>query len=108
MDSPAGIKGFIFKPVIRAVNNSTAGTLQGLVTDNEKVIIEAASIVIKQDGTDVATAITGTDGRYVAMGLPSGTYSVAASKENFETVTIDDVKITAGNKTVLSFVLPKK
>ena len=108
MDSPAGIKGFIFKPVIRAVNNSTAGTLEGLVTDNEKVIIEGASIVIKQDATDVATAITGTDGRYVAMGLPSGTYSVAASKENFETVTIDDVKITAGNKTVLSFVLPKK
>lgn len=108
IDSPAGIKGFIFKPVIRAVNNSTAGRLEGLVTDNEKVIIEGASIVIKQDGTDVATAITGTDGRYVAMGLPSGTYSVAASKENFETVTIDDVKITAGNKTVLSFVLPKK
>jgi hypothetical protein len=108
MDSPAGIKGFNFKPVIRAVNNSTAGTLEGLVTDNEKVIIEGASIVIKQDDTDVATAITGTDGRYFAMGLPSGTYSVAASKENYETVTIDDVKITAGNKTVLSFVLPKK
>jgi hypothetical protein len=108
IDSPAGIKGFNFKPVIRAVNNSTAGRLEGLVTDNEKVIIEGASIVIKQDGTDVATAITGTDGRYVAMGLPSGTYSVTASKDNYETVTIEDVKIAAGNKTVLSFVLPKK
>jgi hypothetical protein len=108
IDSPAGIKGFIFKPVIRAVNNSTAGRLEGLVTDNEKVIIEGASIVIKQNDTDVATAITGADGRYVAMGLPSGTYSVTASKDNYETVTIEDVKIAAGNKTVLSFVLPKK
>ena len=108
MDSPAGIKGFNFKPVVRAVNNSTAGRLEGLVTDNEKVIIEAASIVIKQGDTDVATAITGSDGRYVAMGLPSGTYTVVASKENYETVTIDEVKIAAGNKTVLNFVLPKK
>jgi len=108
MDSPAGIKGFNFKPVIRAVNNSTAGTLEGLVTDNEKVIIEGASIVIKQGDIDVATAITGTDGRYVAMGLPSGTYSAVASKDNYETVTIDDVKIISGNKTELNFVLAKK
>jgi hypothetical protein len=108
MDSPAGIKGFHFKPVIRAVNNSTAGRLEGFVTDNEKVVIEGASIVVKQGDTDITTAITGADGKYVIMGLASGAYSVFASKDNYEPVTTNDVKIVSGNKTILNFVLSKK
>ena len=108
MDSPAGIKGFNFKPVIRAVNNSTAGRLEGVATDKENVNIDQASIVVKQDGKDDISAITDANGHYAVIGLPSGTYSVVASKDNYETVTVNDVKVTAGNKTVLNFILPKK
>ena len=105
MDSPAGIKGFIFKPVIRAVNNSTAGRLEGKVTDKNNAKIKAASIIVKQD-TVVASAIADTMGYYAIIGLPSGTYSVLAAKENFDTVKVDGVKIVGGNRTILDFILP--
>ncbi|MDP4224616.1 MAG: DUF4382 domain-containing protein [Bacteroidota bacterium] len=104
-DSPAGIIGFIFKPVIRAVNSSTAGSLEGLVTDSNKAAIAGASISVKQGDNEVVTGITDDNGHYVIPGVTSGTYSVSASKENFQTVTTSDVKIVAGNKTVLDFVL---
>jgi hypothetical protein len=107
MNSPAGIKGFIFKPVIRAVNNSTAGRLEGKVTDKNNVKIKAASIVVKQD-TVVASAIADTMGYYAIIGLPSGYYSVLAAKENFDTVKVDDVRIINGNRTILNFVLPSR
>jgi len=79
IDSPAGIKGFIFKPVIRAVNNSTAGRLEGKVTDKNNAKIKAASIIVKQD-TVVASAIADTMGYYAINGLTAGTYSVQAAK----------------------------
>jgi hypothetical protein len=107
MDSPAGIKGFTFKPVIRAVNNSTAGRLEGKVTDMTNTKIKAASIIVNQD-TVVASAIADTMGYYAIIGLPSGTYSVLAVKENFDTVKVDDVKIIVGNRTILNFILPNK
>ena len=107
MDSPAGIKGFAFKPVIRAVNNSTAGRLEGKVTDKNNVKIKAASIIVKQD-TVVASAIADTMGYYAIIGLPSGTYSVIAAKENYDTVKVDGVKIIQGNRTILNFILPNK
>jgi hypothetical protein len=108
MDSPAGIKGFIFKPVIRVVNNSTAGRIAGLVTDKDNAVISEVSVIVKQGDTEIASAITDASGIYAVIGLPSGTYSAVASKDNYETVTVDDVKVFAGNKTVLNFVLPKK
>jgi hypothetical protein len=107
MNSPAGIKGFNFKPVIRAVNNSTAGRLEGKVTDTNNVKIKAASIVVKQD-TVVASAIADTMGYYAIIGLPSGYYSVLAAKENFDTVKVNDVRIINGNRTILNFVLPNR
>jgi uncharacterized surface anchored protein len=109
-DSPAGIKGFIFKPVLRAVNNSTTGSIMGLVTDKDNAVIAGASIKLKQGGVEVenVNAITEADGTYEIMGLVPGTYSVEASKDLYNSVTIDDKKVVAGNKTEVNFVLPLK
>lgn len=104
MNSPAGIKGFHFKPVIRAVNNSKAGRLEGKVTSKDGVKIKEASITVKQD-TVVATAVADTMGYYAILGLSSGSYSVIAAKENFDTLKVEDVIITSGNKTVLNLEL---
>ncbi len=107
MNSPAGIKGFHFKPVIRAVNNSVAGRLEGKVTDKSGVKVKEASIIVKQD-TVVATAVADTMGYYAILGLPSGVYSVIAAKENYDTLKVEDVIITSGNRKVLDLVLNKK
>ncbi|MFZ2340323.1 MAG: DUF4382 domain-containing protein [Bacteroidales bacterium] len=104
MNSPAGIRGFHFKPVIRAVNNSVAGRLEGKVTDKNGAKIKEASIVVKQD-TVVATAVADTLGYYAVIGLPSGVYSVIAAKENYDTLKVEDVIITSGNRKVLNLEL---
>jgi uncharacterized surface anchored protein len=107
MDSPAGIKGFIFKPVIRAVNNSTTGSIMGLVTDKDNAVIAGALIKVKQGDVEVegVSAITDADGKYAIIGLPPGTYSVVVSKDTYETATVNDVKVVAGNKTTVNFLL---
>ncbi len=107
MNSPAGIKGFHFKPVIRAVNNSKAGRLEGKVTNKDGVKIKEASVTVRQD-TAVATAVADTMGYYAILGLPSGSYSVTAAKENFDTLEVKDVIITNGNRTVLNLELETK
>jgi hypothetical protein len=109
-DTPAGIKGFHFKPVIRAVNNSTAGVLEGTViekvSESETVNIEGALITVKQGDEDITTALTDADGNYSIV-LTSGTYSVKVSKDGYDAVTTDDVIIVAGNKTAVDLTLQK-
>lgn len=117
MDSPAGIKGFHFKPVIRAVNKSTSGILMGDVVEKDSdpvVVIGGATITVKQGDEVVTTALSDEttdngidDGFYAVPALPSGTYTVIASKDGYESVTVDDIEIVAGNKTRLDFALTK-
>jgi len=103
----SGVKGFIFKPCIRATNNSTAGRIEGLVTDTLKVKIKEAKVWVKQD-TIMATAYTDTLGRYAFIGVPAGTYSVFATKADYDTVSFTGVKVTEANRTIINFALTKK
>jgi hypothetical protein len=105
--NPGGINGFHFKPVIRAVNNSTAGRIIGMVTDTSKVKIKGAQVWAAQD-TVVATTIADTLGHYALIGLPAGKYSLFATKENYDTVSYNDVTVAAGNLTIKDFMLTHK
>jgi len=117
MDSPAGIKGFHFKPVIRAVNKSEAGTLQGTATEvvnNVNVPVGGVSVEVMKDGTAVSSALTDSDatnntpdGFYAISGLPSGKYTVVAKKDGYQTITTENVEIVAGSMTKLDLALVK-
>jgi len=104
---PSGMNGFIFKPVIRAANISTAGRIEGMVTDTLKVKIKEPTVWIKQD-TVVATAIGDTLGHYALIGIPAGTYSIFATKANYDTVSYSGIKVVAGNRTIRNFELTKR
>lgn len=104
MNSPAGIKGFHFKPVIRAVNNSTAGSVEGVVVDADDVEMEGVSVWIEQE-TVITTASTDVEGYYSMLGLPAGFYNLFAAIEGFETDTIENVQIVEGNCTTQNFKL---
>lgn len=99
--------GFIFKPVIRAANMTTAGRIEGMVKDTSDVKVKEATVWIEQD-TVVATAYADTLGYYAIIGIPAGTYSISATKEGYDTVRFDGVNIVAGNKTIRNFELTKK
>lgn len=106
-NSPAGINGFHFTPVIRAVNNSTAGRIGGFVKDDStSTPLQNALVEIKQDTSVVSSAATDSTGYYEIIGLPAGTYNVNSSYEGY-TDKSEDVTIVAGNKTETNFNLTK-
>ena len=102
--------GFIFKPCIRATNNSTAGRIEGFVTDNspDKVGIENATVSLQKDAEELATALTDASGHYVFIGIPAGTYLMSATKENFDVANVEGIVVVPGNKVIQDFVLTKK
>jgi len=100
----AGIKGFNFKPVIRAVNNTTSGVVEGVVIDADSLLLQDVSVWIEQD-TVITTAYTDLEGYYAIPGIPAGFYSLSATKEGFDTITYSDVEIVEGNLTVQNFTL---
>lgn len=104
MDTPAGIKGFNFNPVIRAVNNTTAGVVQGIVTDVDVVPLSEVAVSIEQDEV-LSTAYTDEEGFYAILGVPAGQYSMLALKEGYVTATVDEVEVVEGNVNIQDFVL---
>jgi len=103
LNSPAGIKGFNFKPVIRAVNITTAGTIYGVVRDEGGNPILGAVVSIDLD--EVEPAQTDEKGYYAFPGLPAGTYTLTAEAESFTSASMEGVEVIAGNKTARDFVL---
>ena len=106
-NNPRGINGFHFKPVIRAVNNSTAGRIIGTVADTSLVKLANAQVWVMQD-TLIAETYTDSLGHYGIIGLPAGEYSLFATKENYDTVSYKDVKVVTGNMTLKDFMLTHK
>ncbi len=99
IDSPAGIKGFIFTPVIKASNLSTTGSLTGNVTDTEELVIDGAQVSIIAADTVYTTSFADENGDYTIIGVDAGTYNIEYSKEGYQTTTIENVGIVAGNAT---------
>jgi len=100
--TPAGIKGFTFKPVIRAANVSVSGRIEGTVTDAQSDVVENAYVWIEDNGVTY-TSFTDEEGYFVVANIPTGLYTVHVSKK-FDagepvTVTVEDVNVVAGNKT---------
>jgi len=103
--TPAGIKGFIFTPVVRAANASISGSIEGMVTDAESNVLENAYVWI-EDNDIIYSAFTDEEGHYVLSNIPAGTYTVKVSKKNndaeLDIVSVEDVEVVAGNKTLLN------
>lgn len=103
-NTPAGIKGFNFKPVIRAVNQSNAGRIKGIVATAEDSTIADAEVWVTQD-TTIATTFSDSTGFYSLIGLPEGIYDLRAVKADFDTTTISNVTVTSGNISTVNITL---
>jgi len=100
----SGIKGFHFKPVIRATNFSTAGRIVGFVSDTTSTFLANAEVWAEQDSV-VSLTYTDSTGLYGLIGLPSGTYSLFATKDGYDTVSVSDLNVISANQTIQNFVL---
>ncbi|SKB44780.1 DUF4382 domain-containing protein [Maribacter arcticus] len=104
----AGITGFNFKPVIKASNMSSAGTLYGEVITLEEemaVSLEGAQVSIFTADTLNTTTFTDETGAYMVMGLMAGSYDVTVDIDGYGSQTAEDVEIIAANKTSQDFEL---
>ncbi len=104
----AGITGFNFKPVIKACNLSTAGSLAGMVTALQEEVavgLEGAQVSIFAADTLNTTTFTDGTGAYMVMGLLSGDYDVTVELDGYDAQSVEDIEIVAGNKTVQDFEL---
>jgi hypothetical protein len=104
MSHAAGVNGFIFKPCIRAANNTTAGRIEGFVADSALAPVASAKIALLRDSV-IATAIADTLGHYAFLGVPAGSYSMFATKENYDTAYASSVRVVEGNRTVKDFII---
>ncbi len=103
-----GIKGFNFKPVIKASNLSTSGTLQGNIStlENEMLIgLEGAQVSIFAADTLNTTALSDVNGNYLVMGLEAGSYDIFAERDGFIGSDSLNVQIVSANSTTQDFIL---
>lgn len=105
------IKGFMFKPVIRASNLTETGSLSGTVTEieNGSAIKNAHLYLVKGSEPDldtVAGARTTPDGFYKIIGIPEGDYNLVCDKEGYEKAEAV-VSINVGAETSQDFELIK-
>src|SRR6266404_3440004 len=84
-------------PLVSAQTQITTGTIQGTVTDTNGAIVPGANVEIKNLDTNLSRTLTTDDGgRFVALGLPPGPYSVTVSKQGFATSVAERLDLTVG------------
>ena len=75
----------------------TTGTIQGTVTDINGAVVPGASVEIKNLDTNFSkTFTTDEGGRFVALALSPGSYSVTVSKQGFATAVAEKLELTVG------------
>ncbi len=76
-DTPAGINGFLFTPLLRAVVRDVAGSIAGTITPAANQSAEGITVMAELQAASVtATAATDAGGKYTIWFLAPGTYTV--------------------------------
>ena len=108
IENADNVTGFNFKPVIRAKNMSTTGTLTGTVTELLEDIaspLEGAEVSVMVADTVYTATFTDSSGEYLIMGLDPGAYSVKANKEGYLEGIAVEVEVFEANTTTQGFQL---
>ena len=86
----------------------TSGTIQGTVIDENGAYVPGATVEIKETQTNFTrTATTDEDGRFVALLLPSGKYTITITKQGFTTLVVESADLTVGQTLNLQPVTMK-
>ena len=93
--SKAGIKGFIFKPVIRAVDLNKSGSISGKVTGDNNQPLENAGVTLYSGSESIATAVTGKQGEFTISGISPGTYKLVVEFDGYKP---EEVQVTIAAK----------
>ena len=88
---------FVFAAGALAQTQITSGTIQGTVLDANGAAVPGASVELRNTGTNFVRDLTTDDeGRFVALQLPSGRYTITVSKQGFATLVVEKADLTVG------------
>jgi len=88
---------FLFAAAVAAQTQITTGTIQGTVSDANGAAVPGASVEIKNVDTNLTKTTTSDDeGRFVALQLPPGRYTVTVTKTGFATLVVNQADLTVG------------
>src|SRR5438876_2409845 len=75
----------------------TTGTIHGTVVDANGAALPGASVELKNPDTNfVRTVTTDDEGRFIALQLPPGRYTLTVSKSGFATLVVEKADLTVG------------
>lgn len=98
------IIGLIFSTI--AFAQTTNGTLNGTVTDQNGAFVPGAQVTITQMGTAQKRIVTtNSDGHFSASNIPAATYEVTVSANGFLTSIAQNVVVEVGQELGLNFQL---
>lgn len=100
-----GIHGFIFKPVIRAVDVNVSGSIKGKVVDASDNAIDKALVTLYKGEEEITTSLTEEDGVFKIIGVPAGSYRMTVEKEGFTTAELTDIVVTKKKEVVKTIKL---
>ena len=81
---------------------TTTGSIEGTVLDANGAALPGASVEVKNTATNFTrTVTTDEDGRFVALSLPPGKYTVSVTQQGFATNVVENVELTVGRTLAL-------
>jgi len=82
--------------------NASYGSISGTVTNTSGTGLAGATVTANPGGY---TATTGSGGTYTILNVPTGTYSVTASKAGYQPETKNGINVTSGLSATANFTL---
>jgi len=87
----------VFAASAVAQTQITSGTIQGTALDANGAAVPGASVELRNTGTNfVRDLTTDDDGRFIALQLPPGRYTITVSKQGFATLVVEKADLTVG------------
>lgn len=92
----------LFVALLFAVNTVaqtqiTSGTIQGTVVDANGAAVPDAAVELRNTDTNLVRSVsTDEEGRFVALQLPPGRYTVTVTKQGFATLVAEKADLTVG------------
>lgn len=97
-------QGYIFKPTIKAVNNTIAGRIEGNVQDQGETPLADVEISVFAGDTLNTSTFTNDLGQYAVIGLLPGTYELKFNLNGY-VEAIEETSVVVGNTTTLDVSL---
>ena len=87
----------VFAASAAAQTQITSGNIQGTVVDANGAAVPGAGVELRNIGTNLVRDLTtDEEGRFAALQLPPGRYTITVSKQGFATLVVEKADLTVG------------